>query len=49
MTDLDGQERELLRRFAKAKKLPCPVRVVGSIRRVYLRPDHVRVVEGKNR
>jgi hypothetical protein len=49
MTPLDKYERELLKRFSKAKKLPCPVRVVGGIRRVYLRPDRVRVVNGRNR
>jgi hypothetical protein len=37
-----------LKSFAKAKGTPRPVRVVGGLRGVYLHPDRVRAVEGRN-
>lgn len=39
--------RRKLQQFAKAKNLPCPARVTGKLRRVYLDPTRVRVFRGK--
>lgn len=34
--------------FLRAKDLPRTTRVVGGIRRAYLHPDRVRVIEGRD-
>ena len=44
----DESRASELKSFAKAKSLPRPMRIVGAVRGVYLRPDRVRVVDGKN-
>jgi hypothetical protein len=44
----DDFRADELKSFAKAKDTPRPVRVVGGLRGVYLHPERVRVVNGKN-
>lgn len=47
MADLGREEKRLMKRFAKAKGLPLPVRVLGGVRRVYLIPERIRVVTAR--